>query len=124
MGKRHDNSQDPTKSKDLGIPISTERFRSLVAEYLKQMDSDKEMSPEDYVTMTRLWNTIELRQLSQSDALFRHYSEAFFPAYVERISRSLNAYPTKGMALYSKEYDLFLGGKPHPRSQYKLDKEF
>ena len=123
MGKGRDDSQDLAKSKDLGIPIAAERFRSLVAEYVKQMDSDKEMSPEDYVTMTRLWNTIELHQLGRSDALFRRYSDAFFPAYVERVSKGLNAYPTKGMALYSKEYDIFLGGKPHARSQFKLEIE-
>jgi hypothetical protein len=47
----------------------------------------------------------------------------FFPAYVERIARVLEALPTKGMALYSKSYDLYLGGQPHQHSQYRLERK-
>ena len=108
---------------DTGLPISTEEFRLHVIDYLSRMESDKEMTSEDYVTMIRLWNTIEFRRLGSRDPLFHRYSAAFFPAYVERISKRLNAQPTKGMALYSKEYDIYLGGTPHPNSQYKLEEE-
>jgi hypothetical protein len=108
---------------DTGFPISTEEFRTLVSDYLRRMESGYEMTTEDYVTMIRLWNTIEFRRLGPRDSLFHRYAVAFFPAYVERISKSLNAQPTKGMALYSKEHDIYLGGKPHPRSQYKLEEE-
>lgn len=104
-----------------GLPISTEEFRKLVTDYLNRMESGDEMTIKDYVTMTRLWNTIEFRRLGSKDAIFHRYAAAFFPAYVERISKSLNALPTKGMALYSKEYDIYLGGKPHAHSQYKLE---
>jgi len=87
------------------------------------MKSGHEMTKEDYVTMIRLWNTIEFRRLGPKDPLFHRYAAAFFPGYVERISKSLNAQPTKGMALYSKEYDIYLGGKPYPTSQYRLEDE-
>ena len=108
---------------DMGLPISTERFLALVTDYLSRMESGDEMTTEEYVTMVRLWNTIEFRRLGPRDPLFHRYAVAFFPAYVERISKSLTAQPTKGMALYSKEYDIYLGGKPHPGSQYKLEEE-
>jgi hypothetical protein len=105
---------------DVGIPIRAELFRALVADYLSRMDLGSEMTTGDYVKMVRLWNTIELGRLGSANPLFHRYSAAFFPAYVERISKSINAKPTKGMALYSKEYDIYLGGKPHPNSQYKF----
>ena len=108
---------------DTGLPIGTEEFRGLVTDYLSRMESANEMTTEDYITMIRLWNTIEFCQLAPTDSLYHRYYAAFFPAYVERISKNLNAQPTKGMALYSKEYDIYLGGKPHPRSQYKLEEE-
>jgi hypothetical protein len=117
------NSYDPKDAEDNGISISAERFHALATAYLARMVANEEMSPEDYITMTRLWNTIQHRGLIEHDELFGRYSAAFFPGYVERVSRSLNAYPTKGMALYSKEYDLFLGGKPHTHSLYKLEEE-
>jgi hypothetical protein len=106
---------------DVGIPMSMESFRALVADYTDRMEAGRAMTTDDYITMTRLWNTVEFRRLSEKDSLFHRYAAAFFPAYVERVAKGLNALPTKGMALYSKEHDLFLGGKPHPKSQYKLE---
>lgn len=105
---------------EMGLPIDKKEFHALVTNYLSRMESDSQMSIEDYVTMTRLWNTIEFRRLGATDPLFQRYADAFFPGYVERISKSLDALPTKGMALYSKQYDIYIGGKPHPRSQFKL----
>ena len=79
------------------------------------------MTAEDYVTLIRLWNTIDLRRLSQQDSLYHDFAKAFYPAYAERIVKHLHAIPSKGMALYSKEYDIYLGGKPHANSQYRLE---
>jgi len=106
--------------RDIGIPINEEDFRSLVAKYLERMNAGGEMDAEDYVTMARLWNTIEFSHLNQTDDLYQEYYRVFFPGYVERVSERLDAIPTKGMALYSKEYDLYLGGQPHANSQYAI----
>src|SRR2546427_10111144 len=105
----------------IGIPISAAEFRRLVEHYLARMESGEEMKPGDYVTMTRLWNTIERGRLVERDEIFRHYHKGFFPEYVGRVEKALHALPTKGMALYSKEYDLFLGGKPHANSSYRIE---
>ena len=105
---------------DTGLPLGKVEFRRLVEDYLGQMESDAEMTTQNYVTMTRLWNTIETCGLDASDPLYRRYCAAFSPAYIERIAKSLNAVPTKGMALYSKDYDIYLGGNPHRNSQYRL----
>lgn len=106
---------------EMGVPIEKNAFRALVTDYLGRMESAAPMATDDYVTMTRLWNTIEFRRLGPTDPLFQRYAAAFFPGYVERISKSLDAQPTKGMALYSKKYDLFIGGRPHAGSQFKLE---
>ncbi len=106
-----------------GISISSTSFRTLVADYLGRMATSAEMSREDLITMIRLWNTIEFDQLGPKEALFQSFADAFFPSYAERASIVLHALPTKGMALYSKEHDIFIGGTPHPNSQYRLDEE-
>ena len=113
----------PPIATDLGIPIGAEQFNALVTHYLGRMEAGDEMTAEDYVKMTRLWNTLLFGKPCAKDDLFGRYAAAFFPAYVERVSKSLNAQPTKGMALYSKEHDIYLGGTPHPGSQYKLEHE-
>jgi hypothetical protein len=114
------NQGDAAGATDMGLPISTEQFRALVTEYMSRMEQGNEMSTEDCLTMVKLWNTIQFRGLGPRDPLFHRYSAVLFPAYIERISKSLNAQATKGMALYSKEFDIYIGGKPHPHSQYKL----
>ena len=104
---------------ELGIPITQAELRRAVTDYLDRMTKDAALTTDDYVTMVRLWNTIEFCRLAGEDELYRRYRETFFPGFVERASKALNALPTKGMALYSREHDLFLGGKPHANSQYR-----
>src|SRR5262245_9803931 len=104
----------------IGIPIGTTEFRRLVEQYLARMEAGDQMSADDYVTMTRLWNTIEHDRLVERDEIFQRYYATFFPAYVARVERALGAITTKGMALYSRDYDLYLGGKPHANSLYRI----
>jgi hypothetical protein len=115
---------------DIGIPIGIAAFRASTQDYLdrirhsahrkhdvvKQDDFDQ----DDYIAMLRLWNTIDLSDLAKTDEVYRDYASAFFPGMVERATHALNAVPTKGMALYSKQHDVYIGGKPHGNSQYRL----
>lgn len=102
----------------IGIPIERSCMRAMAERYLERMLRDDAFADDDYVAMVRLWNTIDLYALADADALYRRYADAFFPGTVERASNALDALPTKGMALYSSAYDLYIGGKPHANSQY------
>ena len=104
----------------IGIPIGATEFRRLVEQYLARMEARDQMSADDYVTMTRLWNTIEHGRLVERDQIYKRYHAAFFPDYVAQVERALGAITTKGMALYSRNYDLYLGGKPHANSLYRI----
>jgi hypothetical protein len=73
--------------------------------------------------MARLWNTIQFQRLAGGDDLYARYAAAFFPSQIATIERRLHATPTKGMALYSREHDLYVGGTPHPNSQFRLERE-
>jgi hypothetical protein len=123
---RHDTPAAPS---EIGIPIGTHAFKKLVDRYQtvidndlkrKSSDSDPEPTVDDYVSMVRIWNTIVFMRMGTNEPALAHFASSFLPAYAERISRALGALPTKGMALYSKQYDLYIGGKPHANSQYRL----
>jgi hypothetical protein len=103
-----------------GVAISSAEFRRLVVKYVLKMESGEPMASDDYITMARLWNTIERDQLVHADELFRRYHASFFPGFVAAFEKALGAIPTKGMALYSKKHDLYLGGKPHANSAYRI----
>ena len=49
------------------------------------------------------------------------YVELFQSHYMSGAVSSLEASLTKGMAWYSQEHDVYIGGKPHENSQFKLD---
>jgi hypothetical protein len=104
-----------------GIPIARDEFRGLVEEYTRRIAADDtSFSAADYVTMIRLWNTIESGRLRQADPLFERFAAAFFPGQVQHATDVLSATPTKGMALYSREHDVYLGGHPHANSRYRV----
>lgn len=106
----------------VGIPLERRRLRELTSEYLRRLSADDEsLTAEDYLTMIRLWNTIEFGHLSGDDPLFRQFAAAFFPSHVARATELLALTPTKGMALHSAKHDIFLGGQPHANSQYRME---
>jgi hypothetical protein len=92
-----------------------------VEDYLRRMQSGASFAVDDYITMSRLFNTIGADRLGEADPLFARYSEAFFPAQVEPAARELGAVPTKGMALYSARHDLYIGGPAHAPSRYRIE---
>lgn len=110
-----------TEQDAVGIPIDRERLLTLADEYLQRIESDAgSLTAEDYVTMVRLWNTIERGHLQGEDPVFERYAAAFFPGQVARATEMLGFTPTKGMALHSAEHDVYLGGKPHANSQFRV----
>lgn len=111
---------DDSDNSNIGIPMDTTTFRSLVSQYLDRIRANSEFNTDDFVTMTRVWNTISANYLEETDPLYGDFAAVFFPSYVRQASQTLGALPSKGMALYAKEYDLFIGGPPHENSQYQL----
>lgn len=114
---------DPHSPEPGGPMVNWSGFRALVADYLSRMDAGQELSAADYYIMVRLWNTIENGRLDERDPLFERYASAFFPAHVERAAQCLGAYPTKGMALYSRDYNVYLGSVSHAPSRYQIEDE-
>jgi hypothetical protein len=107
--------------KSVGIPIERERLNTLADDYLRRMDTERDsLTVDDYVTMVRLFNTIELGRLRREDPLLDRYATAFFPGHVATAAGVLGLTPTKGMALYSAGHDLYLGGPPHTNSRYSI----
>jgi hypothetical protein len=100
--------------------ITASTFRALVASYLRKLEQGEDLSADDYITAVRLFNTIEHDRRAESDELCARYASAFFPAHVDPAAKRLGAVLTKGMALYSPEYDLYIGGPRHSRSEYQI----
>lgn len=104
-----------------GVPITRGEFDAQLERYVAALDGDGPApTADDYVAMVRLWNTIKWRSPAGSEALTAAFEAQFFPREIETVTGVLDLTPSKGMALYSRERDLYLGGPPHANSLYEI----
>jgi hypothetical protein len=104
-----------------GVPITKADFDAQLDRYLTALDGGATLSDEDYVAITRLWNTIQFARPEGSDEKIAAFEARFFPGEVGTVGKALGMTPSKGMALYSAEHDLWLGGTPHANSMYEVE---
>ena len=106
-----------------GVPITQAEFDSQLDRYLAALDDpDAELSDDDYVAITRLWNTIQHRPPSGDEEKMAAFQARVFPAEVQTVTETLGMELSKGMALYSADRDLYLGGPPHANSMYAVQR--
>jgi hypothetical protein len=104
-----------------GVPITRTEFDEQLDRYLAALDDpDAELSDDDYVAITRLWNTLQHRRPAGDDERMAAFEDRVFPSEVQNVKQALGMELSKGMALYSQEHDLYLGGAPHANSMYAV----
>ena len=104
-----------------GVPITQAEFDAQLERYLDALEyQDTTLSDEDYVAITRLWNTIQHRRPAGDEEQMAAFEARFFPGEVQNVTEALGMQLSKGMALYSRERDLYLGGAPHANSMYDI----
>lgn len=110
------NNQQMKAFENIGIPISKKSFDSSVTRCISLLKRENNINKDDFVTMIRLFNTIEI--LHSSDLTYVKFRDLFFPNYIPKASKAINATLSKGMCYYSKEFNIYIGGKPHQNSQF------
>jgi len=111
------NNIEMQSSDTLGKNITKVEFNALVSKYTKAVTEKKAFDSSDYVAIVRLINTIEKNDLFEEHKAFR---ELFYPKLLNEAVKVLKATFWKGGCFYSADYDLFIGGKPHQNSQYRI----
>ena len=105
-----------------GVPITRAEFDAQLERYLAALDDpDATLSDDDYVAITRLWNTIQHRPPAGDEERMSAFQARVFPAEVQTVTQALGMELSKGMALYSADRDLYLGGAPHANSMYDVE---
>ena len=109
-------------SRDSSLKIRLAEFNIKIVNSIYFMQKlDTLNNVQDAIEMIRLYTTISFNPTMKAD-IYTTYTELFFEKYLKKSAQLLHALPTKGMALYSKEYDLYIGGHPHTNSQYQINK--
>ena len=105
-----------------GVPITQAEFDAQLERYLAALDDpDAEFSDDDYVAITRLWNTIQHRRPAGDEERMAAFEDRVFPGEVQNVTEALGLELSKGMARYSRERDLYRGGAPHANSMYDIE---
>ncbi|WP_157799205.1 hypothetical protein [Mucilaginibacter auburnensis] len=86
------------------------------------MSEWRKFDPIEYVEMVRLYNTIGNSDLISID-YYRMYYHIFMVMYVKDVGKSLDAKLMKGMSMYSKKYNIWIGDRPfgNSNSSYDID---
>lgn len=104
-----------------GVPITQREFDAQLERYSEALDGGgAALTADDYVAMVRLWNTIRWRPPPAGEDLTAAFEARFFPREVATVTSVLDLTPSKGLSLYSRERDLYLGGPPHANSVYEI----
>jgi hypothetical protein len=107
---------------DIGIPISKTIFDKKVSNYIKLMGDWTTFKTEDYIDMVRVYNTIG-GSLPIKNDFYKMYYTVFLVMYSKLAAKDLDAKLSKGMALYSAKYNLWLDDVPlgNSNSRFKVD---
>lgn len=76
------------------------------------------MRIDDAIVMVRLANSIPFNKDLPKNDNYENYSKLFFGKYSEAAAKLLEAGLSRGMAYYSKDYNIYIGGLPHLNSMY------
>ncbi len=99
----------------VGIPITKANFNKKVSTYIKLMSDWTKFTPQEYIEMVRLYNTIGNSDFIKLD-YYRMYYQVFTVMYIKEVSKTLNTELMKGMSLYSKKYNVWIGDRPFGNS--------
>jgi len=107
---------------DIGIPIKKIDFDRKVGEYLQKMSAWTKFNTGDYIEMVKIYNTIG-GDLPIKNDFYKMYYTVFLVMYSKLAAKDLDAGLSKGMAMYSKKYNLWLGDVPlgNDSSRFKID---
>lgn len=95
----------------LGIVISAQQFDSLAESLLTKFGSDtSEKKIEDYLSLIRVCNTIDLNLLVDSSETYKKLDDLYLFKYMDKIVQLTDATMSIGASLYSKKYDMQIGG--------------
>lgn len=105
--------KDPTEFNliNRGIPISKTEFDQKVSDYLDRMMNGSKFNTKEYIDMVRVYNTIGW-SFSTPANQYRLFYDAFLVVYTRPAAKRLQAGLSKGMSLYSKKYNLYIGDGP------------
>jgi hypothetical protein len=100
--------------------IGRMEFDKLMHYYMDSSMDSKAIDPEDAFIMIRLYNTIHNDTSMYKKQPYMYFRFLFIKNYCGRIAALLEATHARHMSLYSRKYDLHIGGDVNENSRYSV----
>lgn len=92
--------------------ITKNDFFRIAREVKQKMDNHDIFTTEKSITMVKVYNTIHQTFIAndiERESFIADYKKIFLKEYLAQINRQLECSYGKGMTVYSKKYDLYVG---------------
>jgi hypothetical protein len=92
--------------------MTKESFFILARKVREDMDSRKEMSFEQATEMVKVYNTLHLTEIANDEKqsnFSNEFTEIFLQKHLNKIVQVLECSYGKGMTIYSRKHDLYVG---------------
>jgi hypothetical protein len=105
----------------VGIHIKKTDF-DMSVDKINVLYSDNKMSAkDDFILSVRIYNTLVMNYMTDSDDRYKIFYDFFSRQYLEKTLTELDASLSRGMAFYSKKYNIYIGGKRDANSMFCLE---
>jgi hypothetical protein len=105
----------------IGIPITENHFNLLVDSLLNKFKIDgSEDSIVDYLNLIKVINTIRFNFLESKKSSYNELINIFYKYYFDKTIKITDAEVSIGLGYYSKQYDIYIGGKKNNNSMFKI----
>lgn len=103
----------------VGIPIAKVVFDSMVDNYYRRITNEKfAFSDNEYVNIVRIYNTICLFSDNEITLHYKAYKNEIQAKVLNEAFVKLEAHFGNGGSVYSKKYDIYIGGYGNQNSLY------
>jgi hypothetical protein len=92
--------------------LTREFFFTLAKSIKTDMDGHEEMSVLQVIKIVKVYNTLHLSEIANDEKyskLATEFKETFQKEYLNKIVKTLDCSYGKGMTIYSKKHDLYVG---------------
>jgi len=92
--------------------LTKNEFFAIAKEMKQAMDRHTTMTINEIITMVRIYNTLYLANIAndrENADFILNYRNQFEKSYLKEICKQLECSFGKGMTIYSKKYDLYVG---------------
>ncbi|MEY8760248.1 hypothetical protein [Chryseobacterium tongliaoense] len=101
--------------------MNLSEYHNIIKKYSKDIDDRKRFTPNEYLIIGKLWNTIcyyaKLQSTNDGKKFYRLVRDVLIPEMIKALDMTVS----RGYSFYSEKYDFTLGGILEERFRFIIE---